>query len=77
MIKIHLSRVMGEKRIKIADLERLTKEQDPNGKGLHRNGISKLYNGDTNGIQFETLDMLCTALECTVGDLIEHVPNGE
>ncbi|OAX44981.1 hypothetical protein gpAD87_28970 [Paenibacillus sp. AD87] len=33
MIKIHLSRIMGEKRINIADLSRLT--------GLHRNGIAK------------------------------------
>ncbi|GAC41607.1 helix-turn-helix domain-containing protein [Paenibacillus popilliae] len=56
-------------------IERLTKEKDPNGKGLHRNGISKLYNGDTNGIQFETLDLLCKSLECTVADLIEYVPD--
>jgi hypothetical protein len=33
MIKIHLSRIMGEKRINIADLSRLS--------GLHRNGIAK------------------------------------
>lgn len=75
MIKVHLSRLMGEKRLKISDLERLTKEQDPNGKGLHRNGISKLYNGDTNGVQFDTLEMLCKALNCTVADLIEYFPD--
>ncbi|MBJ8193022.1 helix-turn-helix transcriptional regulator, partial [Bacillus cereus] len=41
MIKIHLSRIMGEKRINIAELSRMT--------GLHRNGITKLYNEETDG----------------------------
>jgi putative transcriptional regulator len=72
MIKVHLSRIMGEKRLKISDLERLTKD---NGNGLHRNGITKLYNEKTDGIKFETLNELCKALECKVGDLIEYVPD--
>lgn len=65
MIKIHLSRIMGEKRLKIADVSNLT--------GLHRNGITKLYNEDTEGIKFDTLDRLCQGLDCKVEDLIEHV----
>lgn len=65
MIKIHLSRIMGEKRINIADLSRMT--------GLHRNGITKLYNEDTDGVKFDTLDRICRALECSVQDIIEYI----
>lgn len=74
MIKIHLSRLMGERRLKIADLERMTKNQ---GDGLHRNGITKLYHEKTDGIKFETLDVLCKALNCTVSDLIEYIPDND
>jgi putative transcriptional regulator len=70
LIKVHLSRLMGERRLKIADVERITNEQ---GNGLHRNGITKLYNEKTDGIKFETLDALCKALNCSVGDILEHI----
>lgn len=66
MIKVHLSRIMGEKRLKISDVSKLT--------GLHRNGITRLYNEDTDGIKFDTLEKLCMALGCNVGDIIEYVP---
>lgn len=61
---------MGERRLKIADVERITNEQ---GNGLHRNGITKLYNEKTDGIKFDTLDALCKALDCNVGDIIEYI----
>ncbi|MDQ8733199.1 helix-turn-helix transcriptional regulator [Paenibacillus sp. LHD-38] len=72
--KVHLSRLMGERRLKIADIERMTKEF---GNGLHRNGITKLYNEKTEGIKFETLDVLCKVLGCTVADIIERLPDNE
>lgn len=65
MIKVHLSRIMGEKKLKIADVARMT--------GLHRNGITKLYNEETDGIKFETLEKLCVALNCKIEDLLEIV----
>ncbi|MNI88263.1 hypothetical protein D3C73_1455460 [compost metagenome] len=58
---------MGEKRINIAELARMT--------GLHRNGITKLYNEETDGIKFDTLEKICIALECKVQDIIEYVHN--
>jgi len=67
MIKVHLSRIMGEKRLKIADVARMT--------GLHRNAIARLYNEETGGIQWNTLERLCKALDCTVADLIEYIPD--
>lgn len=72
MIKVHLSRLMGERRLKISDVERITRE---NGNGLHRNGITKLYNEKTDGVKFETLQALCQALDCSVGDIIEYIPD--
>ncbi|MEH7237300.1 helix-turn-helix domain-containing protein [Bacillus sp. JJ1562] len=65
MIKVHLSRIMGEKRYNIADVSKLT--------GLHRNGITKLYNEQTDGIKFDTLEKLCDALECKISDILEIV----
>lgn len=64
-IKVHLSRIMGEKRIKISELAELT--------GLHRNGITKLYNEETDGIKFDTLNKLCRVLNCSVEDIIEYI----
>jgi putative transcriptional regulator len=58
---------MGEKRISIAELSRMT--------GLHRNGITKLYNEDTDGVKFDTLDKLCQALDVAVQEIIEYFPN--
>lgn len=65
MIKVHLSRIMGEKRINIAVLSRLT--------GLHRNGIAKLYNEETDGVKFDTLNRICEVLDCEIQDIIEFI----
>ncbi|MGN7942867.1 helix-turn-helix domain-containing protein [Metabacillus sp. 22489] len=65
MIKVNLSRIMGEKKLKISDVANMT--------GLHRNGISKLYKEETDGIKFETLEKLCDKLECEISDLLEII----
>jgi putative transcriptional regulator len=65
MIKVHLSRIMGEQRLKISDLAKMT--------GLHRNGLTKLYNEETDGIKFDTLEKICRALKCDISDLLEIV----
>ncbi|UED78749.1 helix-turn-helix transcriptional regulator [Lysinibacillus sp. CD3-6] len=65
MIKVHLSRLLGEKRMKISELAQET--------GLHRNGLSRLYNEETDGIKFDTLEKVCKALNCEISDLIEIV----
>ncbi|MEI3606913.1 helix-turn-helix transcriptional regulator [Pseudogracilibacillus sp. SE30717A] len=38
---------------------------------MHRNGISKILNNKNSGIEFDTLNKLCKALECNVQDIIE------
>lgn len=35
--------------------------------------ISNLMNNESSAIRFETLEKLCTVLECTPGDILELV----
>lgn len=67
MIKCHLSRLMGERKLKIADVARET--------GLHRNTVSLLYKETAAQIDLETLDRLCAFFRCPVGDLLEYQPD--
>lgn len=67
MIKIHLSKLMGAKRINIQALSELT--------GLSRSTISNIYNEKINRIDLDTLTSLCKALECKVEDLLEYIPD--
>lgn len=63
MIKCHLSKLMGEKRLKIADVTRET--------GINRGTITRLYHETAIRIDYEVLSILCVYLECEVGDIIE------
>lgn len=69
MIKIVLSRKLGELRRTQADLARAT--------GIRPTTISDLYNEMAERISFEHLDLICEALHCEVTDIIERVPNKE
>jgi len=64
MIRCHLSRLMGERKLKIADVARET--------GLNRKTITALYNETGTRVDLETIDKLCELFECKVGDLFEH-----
>ena len=63
MIKNKLSTVMGAKRIKIYELQKLS--------GLSRSTITRLYYEQTNTVSFHTLEALCKALDCTLNELFE------
>ena len=43
--------------------------------GLTESHISKISQEKSGGISYKTLDRLCEALGCGVGDILEHVPN--
>ena len=66
MIKNNLSMLMGKKRIKICELARLT--------GLNYNTILNVYYEKTKGIEYDTLNKICWALECNTQELLEYVP---
>ena len=67
MIKCHLSRLMGERKLKLADVARLT--------GLHRNTVTLLYNETAARVDLETIEKLCALFKCKVEDLFEYRPN--
>lgn len=64
MIKCNLSRMMGERKIKISELARQT--------GLNRNTLTLLYQESAKRIELDTLDKLCEHFDCEVQDLIEY-----
>jgi putative transcriptional regulator len=66
MIRCHLSRLMGERKLKLIDVARET--------GLHRNTVSLLYKETAERIELEALDKLCRLFDCKVEDLLEYVP---
>ncbi|MGG0207746.1 MULTISPECIES: helix-turn-helix domain-containing protein [Bacillus cereus group] len=63
MIKCHLSRLMGERKMSIQDVHEQT--------GLNRNTISNLYHEKVKRVDYDTIDKLCTLFGCTVGELLE------
>lgn len=65
MIKCHLSRLMGEQKLKVIDVARAT--------GLNRNTITLLYNETATRVDFAAIEALCKLFDCQVGDLFELV----
>ena len=63
MIKCHLSRLMGEKKLKIADVARDT--------GINRGTITRLYQETAVRVEFDVLEKLCVYLDCVIADLLE------
>jgi len=68
-IKIHLGRLLGERRLRASEVARKT--------GINKNTLSSLYNEKVSGIRFDTLERLCKFLNCPIGDLIEYIPEEE
>ncbi len=58
---------MGSKRINKAELARMS--------GLSYDTVLNLYNDVNVGIEFDTLDKLCWALECTPNDIFTYIPD--
>lgn len=64
MIKVRLSELMGLHKVK--SFSYLEKET-----GITRKTLTKLYDGEGKGIDYDTLDKLCRYFQCGVGDLLE------
>lgn len=67
MIKILLSRKLGELRWTQAELARAT--------GIRANTISDLYHDMAARVNLEHLDLICEALNCDLSEIIEYTPN--
>ena len=63
MIRCHLSRMMGEKKLKISEVARDT--------GINRGTITRLYQETAVRVEFDVLERLCKYLDCSIGELLE------
>lgn len=69
MIKIVLSRKLGEIRMNQAELSRIT--------SIRPSTISEMYNEISERINLEHLDLICEALDCDLSEIMVRVPNKE
>ncbi len=69
MVKIHLSKLMGERRISQAQLARKT--------GIRPNTIGEYYHELTDCIKLSHINKICKVLNCTASELIEYIPDEE
>ncbi|HEX6859720.1 MAG TPA: helix-turn-helix transcriptional regulator [Caulobacteraceae bacterium] len=65
-IKVHLDRVLLERRMSLTELADRV--------GVTIANLSILKTGKARAIRFSTLDALCRELDCRPGDLITYVP---
>ena len=65
MIKCHLSRILGERKLKVAEVARDT--------GINRNTLHRLYNETATRVDLEVIEQICRYLQIEVGDLFEVV----
>ncbi|MEK4185629.1 MULTISPECIES: helix-turn-helix domain-containing protein [Paenibacillus] len=68
MINSKLHILMGHKKIK--SIRQLSEETE-----ITRLSLTKLYKGEAKGIEFATLNTLCTFFECDISDLLEYIPD--
>ena len=67
MIRIHLSKLLGERRMTQKRLSELT--------GIRRNAINEWYHEIVVSLKVEHIDRICEVLGCSLDELIEVIPN--
>ena len=65
MIQVRLDYVLLDKRMKLKDLAEKT--------GIAVNNLSILKTNKAKAIRFSTLEAICKVLECSPGDLLQHI----
>jgi putative transcriptional regulator len=65
----NLSTLMGKNKMNIQDVCDKT--------GLARNTVAFLYHDKVKRADYATLDVLCQLFNCSVGDMLEYVPEGK
>jgi len=58
--------MMGERKLKIADVSRAC--------DLHRNTVTALYFERASRVDLDVIDKLCGFFDCQVSDLLERLP---
>ncbi|WP_137744573.1 helix-turn-helix domain-containing protein [Robertmurraya siralis] len=68
MIKNRLAVVMAEKGIKsVSELHRMIQNK---GLTISRRTLDKFYNNQNNNVSYDTLETLCTVLDCELHHLL-------
>ena len=67
MIKNRLSAILGEQRMRVSELSKLT--------GISQNALNKIYHNKTKGVDFDTLNKICNVLKCNSQELFEFSPD--
>ncbi len=67
MINNKISEILGKKRIRMLELQKMT--------GLNHTTIINLYYDRSKNINFETINKLCKALDCDIHELFEYIPD--
>ena len=67
MIRIRLGHLLLDRDMKLKELAERT--------GIAVNNLSILKTNKARAIRFSTLNLLCEALQCTPGELIEYTPS--
>ncbi|MDO4719613.1 MAG: helix-turn-helix transcriptional regulator [Peptostreptococcaceae bacterium] len=67
MIRIHLSRLLGERRMTQAELSRKT--------GIRAATINEIYHELALRVNLEYIDRICEVLDCRLDELMEYIPN--
>ena len=67
MIKIHLSRLLGEQRMTQAELSQKT--------GIRAATINEMYHELIERVNLEYLSRICEVLDCEVQDILQYVPD--
>lgn len=65
MVKCHLSRLLGERKLKISDVARDT--------GINRGTLTRLYHESAERVDLDVLGLLCAHLKCEISDLLEYI----
>ncbi|TRW26274.1 helix-turn-helix transcriptional regulator [Criibacterium bergeronii] len=67
MVKIHLSRILGEKRMSQKELSEKT--------GIRRATINEMYHELVERINLDYLSKMCEVLNVKIEDILEYIPD--
>lgn len=67
MIVIHLDVMMAKRKMSLNELSEKV--------GITLANLSILKNNKAKAIRFSTLEAICQALDCSVADIMEYVPD--
>lgn len=69
MVRIYLSKLLGERKLTQNDLAQMT--------GIRPTTIGEMYHELIQRVNIDHIDKICEALGCTIAELMEYVPKNQ